>query len=114
VKDVKDQQRCPLYLRNVELKYKLFDWEHARTKTYKHQGYIQSDINYSVTFEKINHTLRVDGVTRRCEFESEFFNFSHQRKFLVGIPQMDPHVAQLVMKPNKNQRRHIPVPVIDA
>ncbi len=39
-------QKFPLYLRNIQLKYKLSDWEFARTKTPKHlpvQGYIRSD-----------------------------------------------------------------------
>ena len=42
---VMERQCFPLYLRNVEFKYKLSDWELARTRTPIHlpvQGYIQS------------------------------------------------------------------------
>ena len=47
---VLERQRFPLYLRNIEFKYKLSDWELARTKTPIHlpvQGYVQSDKNFS-------------------------------------------------------------------
>ena len=47
---VTERQGFPLYLRNVEFKYKLSDWDLARTKTPIHlpvEGYIQSKDNYS-------------------------------------------------------------------
>jgi hypothetical protein len=45
-------ERFPQYLRNIELKYKLSDWELARTKIPLQlpvQGYIQAQNNYSMT-----------------------------------------------------------------
>ena len=50
-------QKFPLYLRNIQLKYKLSDWEVARTKTPIHlpvQGYIQAQNNYSIDSENLN------------------------------------------------------------
>ena len=47
---VTERQGFPLYLRNVEFKYKLSDWDLARTKTPIHlpvEGYIQSQDSYS-------------------------------------------------------------------
>ena len=47
---VLERQRFPHYLRNIEFKYKLSDWELARTKTPIHlpvQGYIQSNKIFS-------------------------------------------------------------------
>jgi hypothetical protein len=49
-------QKYPLYLTNIELKYKLSDWELARTKTPIHlpvQGYIQSDKNRAINFDNL-------------------------------------------------------------
>ena len=50
-------QKFPLYLRNIQLKYKLADWELARTKTPIHlpvQGYIQTQNHYSIDSENLN------------------------------------------------------------
>ena len=50
-------ERFPLYLRNIELKYKLSDWELARTKIPLQlpvQGYIQAQNNYSVDAHNLN------------------------------------------------------------
>ena len=50
-------QRFPLHLRNIELRYKLSDWELARTKIpiqLPVQGYIQSQINYSIDSHNLN------------------------------------------------------------
>ena len=49
-------QKFPLYLRNIQLKYKLSDWEVARTKTPIHlpvQGYIQAQNNYCYQCTKV-------------------------------------------------------------
>ena len=48
--------RLPQKLRNVELKYKLSDWELARTKTpiiMPIHGYIQSENNYSIDLDNL-------------------------------------------------------------
>ena len=53
---VLEAQRLPSYLRNIELKYKLSDWELARTKNPIHlpvQGYIQSDKNRAIDFDNL-------------------------------------------------------------
>ena len=50
-------ERFPLYLRNIELKYKLSDWELARTKIPLQlpvQGYIQAQNNYSIDAHNLN------------------------------------------------------------
>ena len=50
-------QKYPLHLRNIQLKYKLSDWEVARIKTPIHlpvQGYIQAQNNYSIDSENLN------------------------------------------------------------
>ena len=55
---VMERQCFPLYLRNVEFKYKLSDWELARTRTPIHlpvQGYIQSQHKHSIDL----HNLKV-------------------------------------------------------
>ena len=49
-------QRFPLLLRNIQLKYKLSDWELARTKTpiiMPIHGYIQSENNYSIDLDNL-------------------------------------------------------------
>jgi hypothetical protein len=51
-------QKIPLYLRNIQLKYKLSDWELARTKpeTPIHlpvQGYIQSDKQRVIDYDSL-------------------------------------------------------------
>jgi hypothetical protein len=46
-------QKFPLYLRNIQLKYKPSDWELARTKTPIHlpvHGYIQSDKQRAIDY----------------------------------------------------------------
>ena len=53
---VMEAERLPLYLRNIELKYKLSDWELARTKSPIHlpvQGYIQSKNHYSIDLDNL-------------------------------------------------------------
>ena len=53
---VLEAERKPQYLRNIELKYKLSDWELARTKTPIHlpvQGYIQSQNHYSIDLDNL-------------------------------------------------------------
>ena len=50
-------QQIPAYIRNIELKYKFSDWELARTKIpiqLPVQGYIQSEINYSIDIHNLN------------------------------------------------------------
>ena len=50
-------QRFPPHLRNIELRYKLFDWELDGTKIpiqLPVQGYIQSQNNYSIDFHNLN------------------------------------------------------------
>ena len=50
-------QRFPLHLRNIQLRYKLSDWELARTKIPVQlpiHGYIQSQDNYSIDFHNLN------------------------------------------------------------
>ena len=50
-------QRFPPHLRNIQLKYKLSDWELAQTKIpiqMPVQGYIQSQNNYSIDFHNLN------------------------------------------------------------
>ena len=54
---VLNNKRRPQYLRNIELKYKLSDWELARTKTpicLPIQGYIQSEKTYSIDLYNLN------------------------------------------------------------
>ncbi len=49
-------QRFPLYLRNIQLKYKLSDWEQARTKNpiqLPVQGYIQTQNHYSIDYDNL-------------------------------------------------------------
>jgi hypothetical protein len=49
-------QTFPLLLRNIQLKYKLSDWELARTKTPVRlpvQGYIQTQNHYSIDSENL-------------------------------------------------------------
>ena len=51
-----ERERFPPFLKNVELKYKLSDWELARTKTPIHlhvQGYIQSVSKHAVEFDNL-------------------------------------------------------------
>jgi hypothetical protein len=46
----------PLYLKNIELKYKYSDWELARTKfpiQLPIQGYIQSQNKYSIDSDNL-------------------------------------------------------------
>ena len=53
---VKERERFPPFLRNVELKYKLSDWELARTKKPIHlpvQGYIQSQSKHATDFDNL-------------------------------------------------------------
>ena len=54
---VLEAERKPQYLRNIELKYKLSDWELARTKTpiihLPVQGYIQSQNHYSIDLDNL-------------------------------------------------------------
>ena len=53
---VNERERFLHYLKNVELKYKLSDWELARTKTPVHlpvQGYIQSEKNHATDFDNL-------------------------------------------------------------
>ena len=53
---VLNNKRRPQYLRNIELKYKLSDWELARTKTpicLPIQGYIQSEKKYSIDLDNL-------------------------------------------------------------
>ena len=50
-------ERFPPNLRNIELKYRLSDWELARTKIPMRlpvQGYIQSKKKYSIDFDQLN------------------------------------------------------------
>ena len=50
-------QRFPLHLRNIELRYKLSDWELARTKIpiqLPVQGYIQSKRKFSIALYNLN------------------------------------------------------------
>ena len=50
-------ERFPPNLRNIELKYRLSDWELARTKIpmlLPVQGYIQSRKKYSIDFDQLN------------------------------------------------------------
>ena len=50
-------ERFPPNLRNIELKYRLSDWELARTKIPMRlpvQGYIQSRKKYSIDFDQLN------------------------------------------------------------
>ena len=54
---VMERQVFPLYLGNVELKYKLSDWELARTETpirLPVQGYIQTEKNFSIDLHNLN------------------------------------------------------------
>lgn len=50
-------QRFPPHLRNIQLKYKLSDWELAQTKIpiqMPVQGYIQSEDSHSIDFHNLN------------------------------------------------------------
>ena len=54
---VLEAQRFPLYLRNVQLRYLLSDWELARTKIpiqLPVQGYIQTQNKYTIDFHNLN------------------------------------------------------------
>ena len=51
-------QKIPLYLRNIQLKYKLSDWELARTKTpirLPVQGYIQSKKQRAIDYDNLKN-----------------------------------------------------------
>ncbi len=50
-------QKFPLYLKNIQLRYRLSDWELARTKNpiqLPVQGYIQTQNHYSIVSENLN------------------------------------------------------------
>ncbi len=54
---VLEMQKFPLYLKNIQLKYRLSDWELARTKNPIHlpvQGYIQTQNHCSIDSENLN------------------------------------------------------------
>ena len=54
-------QRFPLYLRNIQLKYMLSDWELARTKTpirLPVEGYIQSKKQRAIDYDNVTEQLR--------------------------------------------------------
>ena len=62
-------QKFPLYLRNIQLKYKLSDWELARTKTPIHlpvHGYIQSDKQRAIDYWRLCEAIicRADSARR--------------------------------------------------
>ncbi len=102
-------QIFPLNLRNIELRYKLSDWELARTKIpiqLPIRGYIQSQHNYSIDIHNLNQWFH--------ENWSPVENQLRRDKAYLAWVEDDPayrHVHRIPSACNLSQILHFEIPV---